>query len=150
MLVPVHRRGGTIPRFPTDPWFQEFVAAINASDRYQQAAADWEGDVAFQIEAEPDKNVPETVWGWLDLWHGVCRSGGVVDEEKAMASRYVISAPYSRWREVLEGDLDPTRGMMQGKLRVKGDLPTIIRYVNAANELVHLTGVVDTQFPDGD
>ena len=40
--------------------------------------------------------------------------------------------------------------MMQGKLRVQGDLPTIIRYVSAANELVHLTGKVDTEFPDGD
>jgi hypothetical protein len=38
--------------------------------------------------------------------------------------------------------------MVQGKLRVRGDLPTIIRYVNAANELVHLTGEVDTVFPD--
>ncbi len=38
--------------------------------------------------------------------------------------------------------------MMQGKLRVRGDLPTILRYVNAANELVVLTGEVDTIFPD--
>lgn len=138
-----------IPRFPTDPWFQDLAVAINASDRYREAAADWEGDVGFRIEAEPDKCVPETVWGWLDLWHGVCRAGGVVAEEKGSASRFVISAPYSRWREVIEGDLDPIRGMMQGKLRVTGDLPTIIRHVNAANELVHLTGTIDTEFPDG-
>jgi putative sterol carrier protein len=137
-------------RFPTDRWFREFVAVINASDRYREAAADWEGDIAFQIEAEPDKGVPHTVWGWLDLWHGACRSGGVVEEAKGSASRYVIAAPYSRWKEVLQGDLDPIRGMMQGKLRVKGDLPTIVRYVNAANELVHLTGTIDTQFPDED
>ena len=38
--------------------------------------------------------------------------------------------------------------MMQGKLRVQGDLPTIVRYVNAANVLVKLTGEVDTVFPD--
>ena len=50
-------------RFPTDPWFQEFIAAINASERYREVAATWEGDVAFQIEAEPDKGMPETVWG---------------------------------------------------------------------------------------
>ena len=75
---------------------------------------------------------------------------GVVDPDVGAASTYVISAPYSRWREVLEGDLDPIRGMMQGKLRVQGDLPTIIRYVSAANELVHLTGTVVTEFPDGD
>jgi len=138
-----------IPRFPTDPWFQELVAAINASERYREAAADWEGDVAFRIEAEPDRGVPETVWGWLDLWHGVCRAGGVVTEDRGAASRYAIAAPYSRWREVLEGDLDPIRGMMQGKLRLAGDLPTIIRYVNAANELVHLAGTIETVFPDG-
>lgn len=138
-----------MPRFPTDPWFQDFIAAINDSERYQETAADWEGDIAFQIEAEPDKGVPETVWAWLDLWHGRCRTGGIVDPETGAACRYVISAPYSRWREVLEGDLDAVRGMMQGKLKVKGDLPTIIRYVNAANELVHLTGTVDTEFPDG-
>lgn len=137
-------------RFPTDPWFQEFVAAINASERYREVAATWEGDVAFEIEAEPDKGVPVTVWAFLDLWHGECRSGGVVDQAKGAGSTFVISAPYSRWKEVLQGDLDPVRGMMQGKLKVKGDLPTIIRYVSAANELVHLTGTVDTVFPDGD
>lgn len=137
-----------MPLFPTDPWFQELIARIRDSDAYRLAAATWEGDVAFVIEAEPDKGVPETVWAWLDLWHGDCRGGGVVDASKGEAARYVIAAPYSRWREVLEGDLDPIRGMMQGKLRVRGDLPTIVRYVNAANELVHLTSTVDTQFPD--
>ena len=83
--------------------------------------------------------MPETVWGFLDLWHGECRGGGVRGRGRGAASTYVISAPYSRWREVLEGDLDPDQRMMQGKLRVQGDLPTIMRYVRAANELVELT-----------
>jgi putative sterol carrier protein len=137
-----------MPEFPTDPWFQEFVVRINASEAYRQAAADWEGDIAFLVEAEPDKRVPQDVWGYLDLWHGACRSGGVVTQEEGERAAYVIRAPYSRWKEVLLGDLDPTRAMMQGKLRVRGDLPTILRYVNAANELVVLTGEVDTIFPD--
>ncbi len=98
----------------------------------------------------PTKAFPKRYGGSSTCGTAECRGGGVVDEEKGAASTYVISAPYSRWREVLEGDLDPIRGMMQGKLRVQGDLPTIIRYVSAANELVHLTGTVDTQFPDGD
>jgi putative sterol carrier protein len=138
----------TATRFPTDPWFHELVDRINGSEEYREAAADWEGDVAFVIEAEPDRGVPEDVWGYLDLWHGACRGGGVVDAGRGGAARYVIRAPYSRWKEVLRGDLDPVKGMMQGKLRVQGDLPTIVRYVRAANELVHLTGTVETQFPD--
>jgi hypothetical protein len=38
--------------------------------------------------------------------------------------------------------------MMQGKLKLQGDLPTIIRYVRAANELIHLTTSVPTEFLD--
>jgi hypothetical protein len=38
--------------------------------------------------------------------------------------------------------------MMQGKLKVRGDLPTIVRQVRAATELVRLTGLVPTEFPD--
>ena len=134
--------------FPTDPWFQEFIDQINGSPEYREAAADWEGDIAFLVEAEPDNGVPADVWGYLDLWHGACRGGGVVDAERGQTAAYVIRAPYSRWKEVVQGDLDPTRAMMQGKLKVQGDLVTIVRYVRAANELVHLTEQVDTRFPD--
>jgi putative sterol carrier protein len=137
-----------VPNFPTDGWFRAFVAEVNASQEYRLAAADWEGDIAFLILAEPDKHVPEDVWGWLDLWHGECRGGGIVTPERGAEARYLITAPYSRWKDVLLGELDPIKGMMQGKLKVRGDLPTIIRYVRAANELVRLTGEVDTVFPD--
>ncbi len=137
-----------MPSFPTDEWFRAFVAEVNGSQEYKVAAADWEGDIAFLILAEPDKHLPEDVWGWLDLWHGECRAGGVVTPARGAEARYLITAPYSRWKDVLLGELDPIKGMMQGKLKVRGDLPTIIRYVRAANELVRLTGEVDTIFPD--
>lgn len=137
-----------MPRFPTDPWFQELIVEINGSGAYREAAATWEGDIAFVVEAEPDKGVPADVWALLDLWHGACRGGGIVDEARGAGAAYAIRAPYSRWKEVLLGDLDPTRAMMQGKLKVRGDLATIVRYVRAANELVYLTGRVETVFPD--
>ena len=68
--------------------------------------------------------------------------------EDGPASTYVLSAPYTRWKDVVLGDLDPIRAMMQGKLRVRGDLPTIVREVRSANELVRLLGEVPTEFPD--
>jgi putative sterol carrier protein len=124
------------------------TAEVTSMPEYQEAAADWEGDIAFLVEAEPDKGVATDVWGYLDLWHGACRGGGVVEAQKGQTAQYVIRAPYSRWKEVVQGDLDPVRAMMQGKLRVQGDLPTIVRNVRAANELVDLTSKVDTVFPD--
>jgi putative sterol carrier protein len=135
--------------FPTQEWFEALVASINASSEYRAAAADWEGDIAFLIEAEPDRGLPTDVWGILDLWHGECRGGGLIDPQRGGAAAYQLRAPYSRWKEVVTGELDPIKGMMQGKLRVRGDLPTIVRYVRAANELVRLTSLVDTVFADG-
>jgi putative sterol carrier protein len=138
-----------VPTFPTDEWFQAFIAQINGSDEYRVAGADWEGDIAFQILAEPDRGFPETVWGYLDLWHGTCRRGGVVSAGEAAEAAYVLSAPYTRWKDIVLGDLDPIKGMMQGKLKVRGDLPKIVREVRSASELVRLTGEIDSVFPDG-
>ncbi len=134
--------------FPSEEWVATYVERINASSEYRAAAASWEGDVSFVFEAEPDKGLSEDVWAWLDLWHGECRSGRLVAPGEGERARFIIRAPYSRWKEVLRGDLDPVKGMMQGKLKLKGDLPTIVKYVRAANELVHLTTTVPTEFLD--
>ena len=134
--------------FPSEEWLKEYVERINTSPAYKEAAATWEGDVAYVIEAEPDKGVPETVWAWLDLWHGECREGKFITPEEGEKAQFLIRAPYSRWKEVIKKELDPIKGMMQGKLKLKGDLPTIVRYVKASNELVNLAQTVPTEFPD--
>jgi putative sterol carrier protein len=134
--------------FPSEEWILELCGRINDSSEYRDAAATWEGDIAFVFGAEPNKGFPHDVWVWLDLWHGECRGARIVSAEEGASARYVIRASYSRWKDVVRGHLDPVKGMMQGKLRVKGDLTTIVRYVGAANQLVHLTTTVPTEFVD--
>jgi putative sterol carrier protein len=135
--------------FPSEEWLTEYVERINDSKDYEEAAATWEGDLAYVFEREPDKGVPEDVWVWVDLWHGKCRGSrfGITQEEGERAT-FLIRAPYSRWKEVIRKELDPIKGMMQGKLKLKGDLPTIVRYVKAANELVNIASSVETEFVD--
>ena len=135
--------------FPSAEWLDLYAQRINESPEYKEAAASWEGDVSYVFEAESDKGLAEETWAWLDLWHGECRGHryGVPPEEGERA-KFIIRAPYSRWKEVINKELDPVKGMMQGKLKLKGDLPTIVRYVKAANELVNLAGTVPTEFVD--
>lgn len=138
-----------MPRFPSEEWLTDYVERINASAAYKEAAATWEGDLCFVFEREPDKGVPEDVWAWLDLWHGSCRDARYsVPQEEGEKATFIIRAPYSRWKEVIRKELDPVKGMMQGKLKLKGDLPTIVRHVNAANELVNVAASVPTEFVD--
>jgi putative sterol carrier protein len=134
--------------FPSEEWLDQYVQRINDSAAYKEAAATWEGDVCFVFEAEPDRGVPEDIYGWLDLWHGECREARLVDKDAGERATFVIRAPYSRWKEVLRRELDPVRGMMQGKLKLKGDLPTVVRHIKASNELVNLAGTVPTEFVD--
>lgn len=138
-----------MPVFPSEEWLDDYVERINSSKEYEEAAATWEGDLSYVFEREPDKGVPDDVWVWIDLWHGKCRGAkqGVPQEEGEKA-KFIIRAPYSRWKEVIRRELDPIKGMMQGKLKLKGDLPTIVRYVKAANELVNIAASVPTEFVD--
>ncbi len=137
-----------MPDFPSEMWLTEFVEQVNSSAAYEEAAADWEGDISFVVEAEPDKGVPADVWLWLDLWHGKCRSGQALGSDEGERARYIIRAPYTRWKQVLRKELEPVKGMMQGKLKLQGDLPQIIRHIRAANELVNVAADVPTRFPD--
>lgn len=134
--------------FPSDGWLAIYQDRINASSEYTDAAATWEGVVGFVFEAEPDRGITEDLWLTLDLWHGACREARMVTPEEGERAPYLIRAPYFRWKEVVRGELDPVKGMMQGKLRLQGDLAMIVRYVRAANELVHLTMQVPTEFLD--
>jgi putative sterol carrier protein len=50
---------------------------------------------------------------------------------------------------VIRKELDPTKGMMQNKLKLaKGHMPTIVKFVTSNKELVDSTTRVPTQFVD--
>lgn len=135
-------------RFPSEEWLTKYCEAINSSEAHAVSAVDWEGDVTFVIESDPHRGVTETMWGWLDLHRGMCRGAKVVSQDEGEKARFVISAPYSRWKEVILGRLDPIRAMREGKLRVQGDLPLIVAQVDAARILVKLAASIPTEFPD--
>jgi putative sterol carrier protein len=137
-----------VPLFPGKDWLEAYVCQINSSKAYAECAVNWEGDVTFLFEPEP-LLLPDPIYSWLDLWHGKCRAARYdVPPEEGDLARFVIRAPYSRWKQVIRRELDPVRGMMQGKLKVRGDLHVIVRHVKAADELVRIAGQVPTTFID--
>ncbi len=134
--------------FPSDEWISAYRDAINANSAYRTAAVDWtQGVVALILKAQPPA-LPGDVGIWLDLERGVCREAKLVTAEEAMKAPFCITGEYARWKQVLRRQLEPIKGMMQGTLKLKGDLPTIVRQVKSAEELVNSGGAVDTRFVD--
>jgi putative sterol carrier protein len=129
-------------------WAQAFKDEINKSEAYRQAAKGWKWTVGLVVEAEPDKGFAEARGIVMDLFEGEARDIRVGTAEEASACEFVITAPFSRWRQVATKELDATRGMLQGKLKLKGNLPTIVRYTKASQELTNATTRVPVEWPD--
>jgi putative sterol carrier protein len=135
-------------KLPSKEWIAEYGKAINASEEYKKAAARWEGVVVLVFTANPAIGLAEDVAVWMDLWHGECRDIKQVTLEEVQQAPYIIRGTYADWKQVVQGRLGPVKAMMQGKLKLKGDLPTIVRYVKAADELVKCATRVPTEFLD--
>ena len=89
---------------------------------------------------------PEPVLLYVDLWHGEARSAREVADESEKSPEFVIRAPVSTWRRVIEKKLDPIQGMITGQLKLKGTLSKIMRVPKAAAELVNCATKVPTEF----
>lgn len=129
-------------------WAQAFKDEINKSEVYRQAGKGWQWSVGLVVEAEPDRNFPSARGIVMDLYEGEARDIHVGTAEEAQACEFVITAPYSRWKQVATKELDATRGMLQGKLKLKGDLPKIVRYQKASQEMTECTTRVPVKWPD--
>lgn len=129
-------------------WAEAFQREINASPKYRAAAEKWEGTVGLVVLAEPDKNVPDDLGIYLDLWHGEAREVRIVSRAEAEAADYAITASYSRWKQVATKQLDPIKGIVLGRLKLKGNFAILVRYTKASQELTECTTRVPVSWPD--
>lgn len=134
----------------TDRWVRAWAEKLSASEAYRTAAQKWEGDVVLIIKPDDELGVTAKQSVYLDLWHGECRKARVGTEEDESEAAYVISASAARWKQILEGALDPILALMRGRLTVKkGSLASLLPYASAAKELVMAAREVETTFPEG-
>ena len=75
----------------------------------------------------------------MDLWHGQCRNASVVRDGDHKAPEFTISAPLSKWRKVIEKNLNPIQGLITRQLILKGNLMKIMKVPKAAltRKLLH-------------
>lgn len=127
-------------------WVALFEKLIQGDELYKEVAKKWEGSVVIHMLANPPVGLKKDIYVFLDLWHGDCRFAKLVPKEIGDNANFVLTGELERWESVLKKELDVTKGMMQGKLKLKGSLPTIVRYVKASIRLVELAGDIDTVF----
>lgn len=131
-------------KFPSEEWIFEFQKAVNASKAYAEAAKDWEGDFLFTVE--PEGAFTDTTHFYVDLWHGQCRKVGRVADPATVKTEFVWAGRFGAWEKVIRGELDPIKGLLMGKFRLKGNMAKVMRYTRAAQELTACIAKVPTEF----
>jgi len=131
-------------KFPSPEWVNALRELLNSSESYQRSAKDWEGDFIFIVE--PDEAYPDTAYFHLELYHGSSPGAGIVEADNLPDTEYTLSAPFSTWRKVIDGKLDPIQGMMTRQLKLTGNLMKIMRYPKAAQEIVSCCAKIPTDW----
>jgi putative sterol carrier protein len=123
--------------------------ALSSDPAYREAGKPWTfGSVAMIVKSDPANGIERDAGMILDVDRGQCHCARFVEDAKeSVEAEFVIVASYACWKDVIERKLDPIKGMMQGKLKlVRGDLPTIIRFVEPARIVVASASKVPTDF----
>ncbi|MDF9817157.1 SCP2 sterol-binding domain-containing protein [Streptomyces sp. SPB162] len=135
--------------FPSGDWLDEYVARINTSPEFAEAARTFEADIAYVFEAEPELGHQADVWARAGVGGGKCLWWNYdVTPQEGRESQFILQGPYSLWKQIIQGELDPMEAMLDGELAVTGHLPTLLRYVRAANALVSIAATGTTAFAD--
>ncbi len=133
-----------MPKFPSDEWIKAFADELNQSPEYAEAAKNWEGDVCYVVL--PDGPLKEPVYFYTDPWHGHVRNAYMSREAPTKKATFVMSAPFSVWRKLIEGKLNPIPALARQQIKLEGNLVKMMRTTKAVQATFECVTRVPTEF----
>ncbi|MBD3350306.1 MAG: hypothetical protein GF364_02360 [Candidatus Lokiarchaeota archaeon] len=119
----------------TQEWADAFKDCLNNNPNYKKSAETWEGALILIFKAE-DVRLKEDVRLWMDLYHGECRAARFLEPGEEIEHEFEISAKETFWHDLINDKEDPSRAMMSGKIKLKGNMTKLMRYPKAAAYII--------------
>ena len=133
-----------MPVFPSYEWMAEFCERLESHEEADDVASALDGVYRFVIDPA----------GPLDEQHVYDVSIRPTDEgpevyvldadEEADKPRLTLTTDYRRWQQLVRGELDVGMAVMLRRLKVSGDLTSLMGNVSNAGPLVDSLHEVDT------
>jgi putative sterol carrier protein len=136
--------------FGTPAWADAFAAAVNASSEYRNAGAKWgdgwNGNLLLAYEA--DRALPGPLHLLVRLAGGRCGGAEWVEGPRHPDAAFVLRAPFTLWRAILEGRTLAATAILTGAMKTEGDTIRLLRFAGAHRSLLHCAASVETAFPE--
>lgn len=136
--------------FPSREWCEEAARLANEDPESAEAGRGWVGDFGAVIEPEEGKlDEPFAV-------HVVPEGGRIErvvvlddpDDLDAIEPAYLARAPYSVWKGLIDGSLDPVEALLQRRIQVSGDLKPLIERMRYKGIADRVLARLETRFVD--
>jgi putative sterol carrier protein len=134
--------------FGTPEWADAFASEINASSEYRNAGAGWgagfNGNLLFVYVA--DAALASPLHLLVRVSAGRCDGCAWVPDARHPDAGFTLRAPFSLWRDILEGRALAATAILTGSMKVEGDKLRLLRYAGAHRSLIHCAASVPTDF----
>jgi putative sterol carrier protein len=139
-----------MPKFPSKEWCEEAVRLTNSDHESVAAGQGWTGDFGAIVDAEPGK-LPSPFVIHIVPKNGRLEKLRVLDDPDDLDEfepAYVARAPYSVWKQLLQGTLDPVEAVLKRRIAVKGDLQPLIERMRYKGIADRVFATLKTEFID--
>ena len=115
-------------------WAERLERELKSSEPFRSAAAGWKGSLVLVLD--PEERGADLRAVLVDLAHGgTPQVRPALPRDFATAS-FRVDGPGRAWRRLLNGDLDPSKALAGGELRlVRGSFFALLSRLAAAKEL---------------
>ena len=136
--------------FASEDWIEAVVRAVNAHADLPRALEGLGSDLAAVVERDR-ATFPSGAAAWGRHERGrIVEWRRLEDEDDVLELRpaYVVRAPLATWKELLRGQADPVQAALSGRVRVQGDLQSLVRRAGFRYIVDEALRKVETVFPD--
>ncbi|MFX0106690.1 MAG: SCP2 sterol-binding domain-containing protein [Candidatus Hodarchaeota archaeon] len=125
-----------------DEYLDKFKESLNADEEYITLAEGVNDSYTLILQGEPDKGVPDTMVVGFEI-----EGGKMTDIWKGeRESSFILSAPYRVWVDILLGKIGANRAFITRKLKIKGNMPRLLKTAKATDRLVEILRGMPTEF----
>ena len=134
--------------FASQEWVEQLGAALSESATVRTNSMDWVfGPLLFVIDADEEHGLAKTALR-VDLHEGSVRGVTLGDAADATRVPFAVGGSLARWKAVFGGSLSIVDGILESKLRSRGDLPTLARHRQLLDGIAAAGGSLETQWQD--
>jgi putative sterol carrier protein len=126
----------------SEEYLTKFKERINADEEYEKLAKSVDDSYTLILQAEPEKGVNDTLIVGFEIKEGKMTDLWTGERETS----FILSAQYRVWVDILLGKIGANRAFITRKLKIKGNMPKLLKTAKATDRMVQLLREIPTTF----